>query len=191
MDAKKFTELLRKFTFSRFRIINIKLWGNNRWGLYREFSIDDVVTLIHEFNSLSTPPTIEQEIELPSDKELFKSGSNYAILSRLCEQYYIYEGSDKLQKKIIAEVEEIIEELRNDNNAQAQFEQALNYRQDNIMERFRKEHPTLKEKDYRLYAYLAAGLSATTIAVLLGREKSVIYNRISRLKKQIKKDFIP
>lgn len=191
MDAKKFTELLRKFTFSRFRIFNIKLWGNNRWGLYREFSIDDVATLIHEFNSLSTPPTIEQEIELPSDKELFKSGSNYAILSRLCEQYYVYEGSDKLQKKIIAEVEEIIEELRNDNNAQAQFEQALNYRQDNIMERFRKEHPTLKEKDYRLYAYLAAGLSATTIAVLLGREKSVIYNRISRLKKQIKKDFIP
>lgn len=191
MDAKKFTELLRKFTFSRFRIFNIKLWGNNRWGLYREFSIDDVATLIHEFNSLSTSPTIEQEIELPSDKELFKSGSNYAILSRLCEQYYVYEGSDKLQKKIIAEVEEIIEELRNDNNAQAQFEQALNYRQDNIMERFRKEHPTLKEKDYRLYAYLAAGLSATTIAVLLGREKSVIYNRISRLKKQIKKDFIP
>ena len=191
MDAKKFTELLRKFTFSRFRIFNIKLWGNNRWGLYREFSIDDVATLIHEFNSLSTPPSIEQEIELPSDKELFKSGSNYAILSRLCEQYYVYEGSDKLQKKIIAEVEEIIEELRNDNNAQAQFEQALNYRQDNIMERFRKEHPTLKEKDYRLYAYLAAGLSATTIAVLLGREKSVIYNRISRLKKQIKKDFIP
>lgn len=191
MDAKKITELLRKFTFSRFRIINIKLWGNNRWGLYREFSIDDVATLIHEFNSLSTSPTIEQEIELPSDKGLFKSGSNYAILSRLCEQYYVYEGSDKLQKKIIAEVEEIIEELRNDNNAQAQFEQALNYRQDNIMERFRKEHPTLKEKDYRLYAYLAAGLSATTIAVLLGREKSVIYNRISRLKKQIKKDFIP
>ena len=52
MDAKKFTELLRKFTFSRFRIFNIKLWGNNRWGLYREFSIDDVATLIHEFNSL-------------------------------------------------------------------------------------------------------------------------------------------
>jgi transposase len=57
------------------------------------------------------------------------------------------------------------------------------------MRRFRTAHPSLKEKDFRLYAYLTAGLSATTIAVLLGKEKSVVYNRISRLKKSINDEF--
>ena len=89
----------------------------------------------------------------------------------------------------MTEVQEIIEELRNDDAAQAEFERVLNLQHNNVMQRFRAEHPTLKEKDYRLYAFLAAGLSATTIAVLLGKEKSVVYNRISRLKKVVKEDF--
>jgi hypothetical protein len=95
----------------------------------------------------------------------------------------------QLQKKIIAEVEDIINELRYDDEANAEFEALLNSRQNNIMCRFRNEHPTLKEKDYRLYSYLTAGLSATTIAVLFGKDKSVVYNRISRLKKVIKEEF--
>ena len=54
------------------------------------------------------------------------------------------------------------------------------------MKDFRAAYPSLKEKDYHLYAYLVAGFSATTIAVLLKKEKSVIYNRTSRLKRTIR-----
>lgn len=188
MEAKKFFNLVRKFTFVRLRCVNIKLWGDKRVGFFREYSADEFATLIKDFKQLSTH-TDNNDATQPIAKELFRTGSNYAILSRLCEQYYIYEGSDKLQKKIIAEVEEIINELRYDDEANAEFEALLNSRQNNIMCRFRREHPTLKEKDYRLYSYLTAGLSATTIAVLLGKDKSVVYNRISRLKKIIKEEF--
>ena len=186
MDAKKFIDWLRTSNIIRLRFFNLKLWGNLRWGLYHEFSIDDFETLIREFLKIATPPPATTNETTPQPEKLFKTGSNYAILTRLCEQYYVYEGSDKLQKKIIAEVKDIIEELRNDEEAQAEFERVLDLQQGHVMQRFRAQNPTLKEKDYRLYSYLAAGLSATTIAVLLGKDKSVVYNRISRLKKIIK-----
>ncbi|MBQ5727289.1 MAG: hypothetical protein IIV58_07510 [Alistipes sp.] len=193
MDAKNFIDLLRRYTFARLRFVNFKLWGNQRTGLYREFSADDIIGLIKDFKLLSTPQNSTTSIEdytTPSpEKELFRAGSNYAILTRLCYQYYIYEGSDRLQQKIIAEVEEIINELRNDADAHAEFEALLNSQHNDIMRRFRTAHPSLKKKDFRLYAYLTAGLSATTIAVLLGKEKSVVYNRISRLKKSINDEF--
>ena len=186
MDAKKFIDWLRTSNIIRLRFFNLKLWGNLRWGLYHEFSIDDFETLIQEFLKIATPPPATTNETAAQPEKLFKTGSNYAILTRLCEQYYVYEGSDKLQKKIIAEVKDIIEELRNDEEAQAEFERVLDLQQDHVMQRFRAQNPSLKEKDYRLYSYLAAGLSATTIAVLLGKDKSVVYNRISRLKKVIK-----
>ena len=93
-----------------------------------------------------------------------------------------------MQKKIVGEVEEIINELRNDDEAQREFELVLDANRDGVMSRFRRDYPTLKEKDYKLYSYLAAGLSATTIAVLLGIEKSAVYNRVSRLKRFIKEN---
>ena len=187
MDAKKFMDWLRSSNIIRLRFFNIKLWGNLRYGLFREYTFDDMLSLIKDFKQLSTPPST---VTSQQEEQSFKSGSNYAILSRLCEQYYVYEDSDKLQKKIMTEVQEIINELRNDDDAQAEFERVINLQNDNVMQRFRAEYPTLKAKDYQLYSYLVAGLSATTIAVLLGKEKSVVYNRISRLKKSIKKEFL-
>lgn len=186
MSTKKLIDSLRRLSFARLRIINFKLWGDRRWGYYREFTADEIAAFIKDFKQISAP---DNDTPPSTGKMSFRTGSNYAILTRLCEQYYIYEGSDRLQKKIIAEVEEIIDELRHDDSAHAEFEALLNCQQNDIMRRFRAAHPALKEKDFRLYAYLAAGLSATTIAVLLGKEKSVVYNRISRLKKSIGDEF--
>ena len=99
MDAKKFIEWLRSSNIIRLRLFNLKLWGNLRYGLYREYTFDDMLSLVKDFKQLSSP---SPSTATPQHEEgLFKSGSNYAILSRLCEQYYVYEGSDKLQKKII------------------------------------------------------------------------------------------
>lgn len=186
MSTKKLIDSLRKLSFARLRIINFKLWGNRRWGFYREFTADEIIAFIKEFKQISVS---DNDTTPTTGKMLFRAGSNYAILTRLCEQYYIYEGNDKLQMKIISEVKEIIDELRHDDSAHAEFEALLNSQHNDIMRRFRAAHPSLKEKDFRLYAYLSAGLSATTIAVLLGKEKSVVYNRISRLKKSINDDF--
>ena len=189
MNAKEFLEVLSRCKFVRLRLFNVKLFGNLRWGLYHEFSIPEIVAFIDEFRAFATKSS-EPTTTLPATPS-FKTGSNFAILSRLCEQYYIYEGSEKLQKKIVSEVLDIIAELRNDNDAHAELEKLIDSLHANIMSRFRQAHPALKEKDVRLYCYLAAGFSTATIAVLLGKDKSVVYNRISRLKKQINEEFLP
>lgn len=190
MKTNHFMNRLRQLKVGRFRLINFKLWGNHRWGLYREISAEALPALIREFNRLTTSIG-DTSSEGPSEeRKLFRTGSNYAILTRLCEQYYVYEGNEKLQQRVIIEVESILDELRNDEEAHAEFEELLNAHNKGLMHRFRTDHPALKEKDCRLYAYLAAGLSATTIAVLLDKEKSVVYNRISRLKKGIKAEYL-
>lgn len=189
MDAKNLFNRLRQINLARFRCINFKVFGNVRWGLYREYSTEQISTLIHEFDKIR-PKTTEHDTR-NTVQPLFKSGSNYAILTRLCEQYYVYEGSTNLQKKIIGEVEEIINELRNDVKAQQEFEAMLNATNQEVMSRFRTTYPQFKEKDYKLYSYLVAGFSATTISVLLGIEKSVVYSRISRLKRAIDPADIP
>lgn len=187
MKTIRFMNWLRQLNVGRLRLVNIKLWGNRRSGLYRELPTEAIPELIREFNRLTASPA---EPPVSPQQESSRAGSNYAILTRLCEQYYVYEGSEKLQQRVIAEVKEIVRELRNDDEAHAEFEAQLNARHNNLLARFRAEHPSFKEKDYRLYAYLVAGLSATTIAVLLDKEKSVVYNRISRLKKSLKAEWL-
>lgn len=187
MKTNRFMNLVRQLNVGRLRLVNIKLWGNRRSGLYREVPTEAIPELIREFNRLTTSPA---EPPTPARQESSRAGSNYAILTRLCEQYYVYEGSEKLQQRVIAEVKAIVRELRNDDEAHAEFEAQLNARHNNLLARFRAEHPSFKEKDYRLYAYLVAGLSATTISVLLDKEKSVVYNRISRLKKSIEAEWL-
>ena len=186
MDFKKWLDYLSKCRWIRLRLFNIRLFGNIRWGLYTEFSTEDFVALIKEFNAIAKPA---EQLSADVAAQPFTAGSNYAILARLCELYYTYEGSDKLQKKVIAEVQDIIAELRNDDEAHATLEAHLDACHNGIVSRFRASHPAMKEKDFRLYAYLVAGFSATTIAVLLDKDKSIVYNRISRLKKTLEEEY--
>jgi hypothetical protein len=53
------------------------------------------------------------------------------------------------------------------------------------MTAFRAQFPKLKEDDLRLFAYVAAGFSSTTISTLMERDKQYVYNRIWRLKGRI------
>lgn len=109
-------------------------------------------------------------------------------LQRLCEQYYIYEGTDNLQPKILKEVNSIISDLRNDSSG---LERLLDTNHDGVMSKFRSEFPKLKEDDIRLFCYVSSGLSATTIATITGKEKQYIYNRIYRLKGRISSSDVP
>lgn len=104
----------------------------------------------------------------------------------MCEQYYVYEDTDRFQKKIVQEVREIVDELRNDSTAQKELEDWLNATQDNVAAKLRSTHPELKEEEIRLFCYIQAGFTPTMISVLLRKDKSVVYNRVSRLKSKIK-----
>ncbi len=116
---------------------------------------------------------------------------NYGVLDRLCEQYYVYEGTSNLQPKILREVRSIVEGLRSDPAEQKKLEDSLNARQDGVMRRLRTAFPGLKEEDYLLYLFTASGFSSTTVSTLLGRDKSVVYNRLYRLKERLKASDSP
>ena len=63
------------------------------------------------------------------------------------------------------------------------------------MTKLRSDFPAWKEDDFLLYSFVSSGFSTTTISALMGKEKSVIYNRVWRLKGRIansgsaRKDF--
>ncbi len=178
MDIKNLINLFRA------RLFNIKLFGNIRIGLYREISIGELIEFIADFRDFCQSRNVQNEetVTTPS----LPANSNFSILERLCEQYYVYEDTDKLQKKIIQEVSEIIDELRKDPKTQSDLEAWLNATQDNVVSKLRADHPEFKEEEIRLFCYISAGFTPTMMSVMLKKDKSVVYNRVSRLKAKIK-----
>lgn len=170
--------------FLRLRLFNIKLFGDLRIGLFKEISAMEITEFISDFRDFCNSKRNIQEND--EKKPELTDYSNFKILERLCEQFYIYEDSEKFQKKIIQEVREIINELRNDSKVQKELEQWLNQTQDDVVSKLRASHPKLKEEDIKLFCYLQARFTPTMISVLLRKDKSIIYNRVSRLKAKIR-----
>lgn len=115
-----------------------------------------------------------------------KSGASFDALDRLCEQYYIYEGTENLQPRILREVRTIVEGLRSDSSVQKSLEQSLNARYPGVVASLRSSFPAWKEEDFLLYIFAASGFSSTTISTLLEKDKPYVYNRIYRLKEKIR-----
>lgn len=90
-----------------------------------------------------------------------------------------------MQPKILKEVKSIVEGLRSDKKTQRGLEAMLDQTMDSVMSRLRGDFPSWKEDDFLLFCFTAAGFSSTTISALMGKEKSVIYNRVWRLKGRI------
>ena len=107
-------------------------------------------------------------------------------LDRLCEQYYIYEGTENLQPKILKEVSSIVSGLRSDEKVRRELERSVNSSCENVMDRLRSAFPKWKEEDYLLYLFTVAGFSSTTISTLLSQDKPYVYNRLYRLKERLK-----
>ncbi len=175
---------IRYFNIFRLRLFNIRLFGDIRKGLYREISIEEITEFISDFRDFCKRKR-EAQKDIGNGPELTEN-SNFRILERLCEQFYVYEDTDKFQKKIIQEVREIIDELRNEPDAQKELEQWLNLTQDDVVRKLRASHPELKEEEVKLFCYIQAGFTPTMMSVLLRKDKSVVYNRVSRLKAKIK-----
>jgi len=117
-----------------------------------------------------------------------KSSKDMEVLERLCEQYYVYEGTENLQPKILKEVTSLVKGLRENTK---DLEDSLNRDHNSLMKRFRSQMSTLKEDDIRLFTYLAAGFSSTTISALMEKDKQYVYNRIYRLKGRLTSSDAP
>ena len=128
---------------------------------------------------------LQARLSRPVGKSGQKDVDRFNVLERLCEQYYVYEGTDNLQPKILKEVKSIVEGLRSDRKTQKGLENMLDQTMDNVMTRLRGDFPSWKEDDFLLFCFTAAGFSSTTISALMSKEKSVVYNRVWRLKGRI------
>ena len=124
-------------------------------------------------------------------RKVRKGIDGFGALERLCEQYYIYEGTDNLQPKILGEVRSIVEGLRSDPSTQRALEQSLDRRSNHVMQRLRATFPKWKEEDFLLYLFIASGFSSTTVSTLLEKDKPYVYNRLYRLKERIKASGCP
>lgn len=176
---------IKDLNIFRFRLFNIRLFNNCRIGLFKEISTKEITGFIRDFRDFCNDRKETISAELDKSTRLTEN-SNFKILERLCEQYYVYEDTDKFQKKIIQEVREIIEELRNDLNAQKELEDWLNKTQEDVVIKLRTSHPELKDTEIKLFCYIQAGFTPTMMSVLLNKDKRVVYNRVSRLKAKIK-----
>ena len=79
----------------RFRLFNIKLFGDIRKGSYKEFSVEEISEFISDFHDFcNRKREVSESIE---SKPELTDNSNFKILERLCEQYYVYEDTDKFQ----------------------------------------------------------------------------------------------
>lgn len=132
---------------------------------------------------------------LPSEKHM--SIARFDVLERLCEQYYVYEGTPNLQDKVLKEVKSVIQGLRDDPKMLKGLELMLDRNCGEIVKRLKEQLPKLKEEDIRLFIFAASGFSSTTISTILEKDKGIVYNRIWRLKSKIassdahdKEDFL-
>lgn len=107
------------------------------------------------------------------------------VLERLCEQYYVFEGTDKLQSNLLKEVRQAVEGLRNDKKVQARLEHSVDAAWEGAAAKLRAQLSNCKEEDVRLFVLAASGFSRTAMAALMDKEKGVVNNRLWRLKGRI------
>lgn len=113
------------------------------------------------------------------------------VLERLCEQYYVFEGTDKLQKNLLKEVKQAVEGLREDPKVIARLERSVDAARSGAAAKLRAQLPNCKEEDVKLFVLTAAGFSRTATATLMDKEKGVVNNRLWRLKGRIEDSPAP
>ena len=115
--------------------------------------------------------------------------ARFATIDALCESYYESQGMKNERKAIIDKVKSQIEGLQNDKAVFAEMEQTVNSCRGGMLDALRTAYPDLKPDDYRLFVYLACGLSNRTIALLLDEKIETVYKRKSRLKAKLSPEF--
>ncbi len=112
-------------------------------------------------------------------------GESFKTINNLCCTYFEYSDNPKQQSAILKHVKDLISNISSDSYL-VQVESQINRCCDNILEKLRRDFPTLSDNEYRLACYLCAGFTTQAICLFLSCNSSAVYNRISRLRKKIK-----
>ena len=113
-------------------------------------------------------------------------GQTFKTIDDLCGEYYLGEQHDK---RIVKKIDNLVEELKKDGKTIAKLETFVNKYRNNVVTRFRSEYPDMRDVDYKLFLFMAAGFSLRTICVFVGVGTDALSNRKYRLKKKISESF--
>ena len=114
---------------------------------------------------------------------LFKS--QFQTMDELCANYFLRQ-TQKEKDKIYEDVKSRLSDLISNVRTQAQFEELINGRLDNIMLKLRKDLPGSSDNDFRFMSLIIAGFSSKSIACLMGYTPGTVYVKKNRLKERIK-----
>ncbi len=112
--------------------------------------------------------------------------ARFSYTAKLYELVY-HLGREGISKEMLYQiVNKEVKTLKNDAEAQANFERVLNQEGSDIMGRFRESFNNLSEDEYRLASLIFAGYDNTTILLIMGIS-TLEYVRVkkSRLKQKI------
>ena len=112
-------------------------------------------------------------------------------LSTLCEIYYEHGDSKRRTAKIVSEVEQSIEALKNDKLKLSELETAVNLSMDNIMKKLREQCPSLNERDMRIALYTYAGFSNRAISLLVDVNSETLPKIKYKIREYIKRSNSP
>ena len=142
----------------------------------------------HEELELTNRKLVNYNEKLNQNSAIIKNllSSKFEMLENLCR--VVVESNDEktANKKIAKKVSSLIEDMSIGDDNIKNLECKVDEIHDNLMSDLRKELPSLKEDDYRLYLYSVLGFSLPVITLFLKKDSiSQIYSRKKRLKAKI------
>ena len=103
------------------------------------------------------------------------------LINKLSVIFYEKHGTPKEKEAFVKEMQNIIDDFRNNKEDMEWMEQAINSSNDSILENVYKKYPALKESEKKLLCYIYAGFSPKAISIFLNIPLETVYNRKSRL----------
>lgn len=92
---------------------------------------------------------------------------NVRELNSLCEIFYENVDSDKFAKRIVLEVSQIINKLKDDDVKLEKLERIVNIYKGDVMSKLREQCYTLTDREIKIALYTFAGFSNRAISMLV------------------------
>ena len=144
----------------------------------RDSELERIREESHRESTASVPAIARDEIR-------YLLAGRFEHLDRLCSVYFQFKGQSNEKDKISSEVLEIINGIQYDDEIKAKLEETINGNLGDVMLRFRKDFPSIKERDYMLFMLLILDFSPRAISILQDLKTEVVYNHKSKLKRKI------
>jgi len=144
--------------------------------------------LAHEKLSHTHEELVSTNEKLNQNNALIKSllSSKYETLENLCRVVVECNDEKTADRKIAQKVSSLIKDMSIGDDNIKNIERKVDEIHDNLMSDLRKELPSLKEDDFRLYLYSVLGFSLPVITLFLKKDSiNQIYSRKKRLKAKI------